>query len=181
MNLKEELLKYQPFNQQEETDLNTMLELLDSGKELYDRNNIAHFTASAWIVNKNRDKVLLAYHPIYHSWAWLGGHADNDTDLLRVCKKEIEEESGVTDLKMLYPTIYSIEILPVASHYRKGEYVPNHLHLNVTYLFEADSDDITVLREDAKWIKYSDIAEYSNETAFIDNIYNKLMAKLTNL
>ena len=29
-------------------------------------------TASAWVVNPGRTKVLMVYHNIYKSWSWLG-------------------------------------------------------------------------------------------------------------
>ena len=45
-------------------------------------------TASAWVVNKDRSKVLMVYHNIYNSWSWLGGHADGETDLLAVAIRE---------------------------------------------------------------------------------------------
>ena len=47
-------------------------------------NCLAHMTASAWVVNPGRTKVLMVYHNIYKSWSWLGGHANNEQDLLQV-------------------------------------------------------------------------------------------------
>lgn len=52
-------------------------------------------TASAWVVNKDRSKVLMIYHNIYNSWSWLGGHADGETDLLAVAIREVREEAGI--------------------------------------------------------------------------------------
>ncbi len=46
-------------------------------------------TASAWVVNRDRTKVLLAYHNIYNSWAWLGGHTDGERNLLSVAVREV--------------------------------------------------------------------------------------------
>lgn len=50
---------------------------------------------SARVVNRERDKVLMLYHNIYHSWSWLGGHADGETDLLSVALREVKEEAGI--------------------------------------------------------------------------------------
>ena len=100
-------------------------------------------TASAWVVNKDRSKILLAYHNIYDSWAWLGGHADGEKDLLKVALKEVAEESGVKNIKPVSEDILSVEILTVDGHEKKGVYVPSHLHLNVTYLIEADDTEQT--------------------------------------
>ena len=38
-------------------------------------------------------KILMAYHKIYNSWAWVGGHSDGDSDLLYVAMKEAKEEA----------------------------------------------------------------------------------------
>ena len=72
--------------------------------------------------------------------AWMGGHADGDVDFLNVAKKELAEESGVTDAKLLSDNIFSLEVLTVLGHVKKGSFVSPHLHLNVTYVFEASMD-----------------------------------------
>ena len=62
MSLKEDLLAYQPFNEQEEKDREVMLALLDTQPDIFERKNrVAHFTASAWLVNQAHDKVLMIY------------------------------------------------------------------------------------------------------------------------
>ena len=68
----------------------------------------------------------MAYHNIYRSWAWLGGHADGDEDVRRVIKKEIQEESGLTEVKFLSDELFSLEILTVDGHEKRGEYVSSH-------------------------------------------------------
>ena len=45
--------------------------------------------------------MLLIYHNIYRSWAWTGGHADGETDLRAVARREAMEESGVSGLRDL--------------------------------------------------------------------------------
>ena len=89
----EELLRqlraFRPGNEQEERDRAELLRRLESGEALLTRDNAsAHLTASAWVVNPGRDRVLMAYHNLYGSWAWLGGHADGDSDLRAVALRE---------------------------------------------------------------------------------------------
>ena len=116
-----------------------LLRRLRSGEALYTRDNAAgHLTASAWVVSPDRTQVLMAYHNLYDSWSWLGGHADGDRDLLAVSMREVREESGLTAVRPVSPHIYSLEILTVDGHEKRGAYVSSHLHLNVTYLLEAD-------------------------------------------
>ena len=127
-----------PYNEQEEADRRQMLADVDGFSDLLTRENAtAHFTASCWIVNPDRTKVLMAYHNLYQSWAWLGGHADGESDLLSVALREANEESGVLAVPVS-PEIFSLEILHVAPHVKRGKFVCAHLHLNATYLLEAD-------------------------------------------
>ena len=96
MDLLRELAVYRPWNEQEERDCAELLRRLHSGEELYSRDNAAaHLTVSAWVVSPDRSQVLMAYHKLYDSWAWLGGHADGDRDLLAVALREVREETGV--------------------------------------------------------------------------------------
>ena len=83
MELREKIEKYQPYNEQEEKDKQTMLKYIDTFDDVLTRNNeFGHFTASSWVVNKEKTKVLMIYHNIYKSWAWTGGHADGESNLL---------------------------------------------------------------------------------------------------
>ena len=85
MELLEQITAYRPWNEQEEQDRKELLRRLRSGERRYSRRNCAaHLTASAWVVSPDRRQVLMAYHDLYDSWAWLGGHADGDHDLLAV-------------------------------------------------------------------------------------------------
>ena len=135
--LKQQIESYFPFNEQEAADKQQFLEWLNSGKNLFLRENkTAHITVSAWIVNPDRKKVLMAYHNLYGSWAWLGGHADGNEDLKNVILKEISEESGLSRVRFLSDEIFSIEVLAVNGHEKKGNYLSSHLHLNVTFLLD---------------------------------------------
>ena len=149
MTLEEELEHYRPWNEQEARDRAEILRRLRSGEELYSRDNAsAHLTASAWVVSPDRRQVLMAYHNIYKSWSWLGGHADGQRDLLAVSLREVREESGLTGLRPVSPAIYSVEILTVDGHEKRGVYVSSHLHLNVTYLLEAAPADPIRIKPD---------------------------------
>ena len=181
--LKKQIEEYEPFNEQEEKDKEEILRQICASKSILTRENKnAHFTVSAWIVNKDRRKVLMAYHNIYQSWAWLGGHADGNADLKHVILKEIEEESGLTDVRFVSEDIFSLEILTVAGHEKKGEYVSSHLHLNVTYLLEADMETPIRIKEDENsqigWISVDEISKKSTEKWFVDRIYSKLCKKV---
>ena len=186
MNILSEIEQYTPYNVQEEKDKKIILDFLNKYDDAFYRTNLlAHMTASAWVTNKNRDKILMAYHKIYDSWSWLGGHCDGNEDCLKVAIKEVKEETGVSHIKVLDENIFSLEVLAVESHYKNGEYVPTHLHLNVTYLLEADENDPLFIKADENsgvaWFEIDEAVKQSNEKWFRDNIYSKLNNKLRSL
>ena len=183
MDLMQELAAYRPWNEQEERDRAELLRRLGSGEELYSRDNAsAHLTASAWVVSPDRAQVLLAYHNLYDSWAWLGGHADGERDLLKTAMREVMEESGLTEVKPVSEEIYSVEILTVNGHEKHGSYVSSHLHLNVTYLLEADPALLVHNKPDENsrvaWFSLEEAVKRSSEPWIRERIYKKLNEKL---
>ena len=183
LRLIEEIEKYEPFNEMEERDKELILRALRREENVFSReNSLCHMTASAWISSPDRTKVLMAYHNIYDSWSWLGGHADGDTDLLRVALKEAEEESGLSKVKPLMQDIFSLEVLTVDGHVKNGSYVSSHLHLNITYLLSADDREQPVRKPDENkavaWFKREIAVEQSSEPWFRERIYSKLNRKL---
>ena len=145
-------------------------------------NTFAHFTASSWVVSPDRQQVLLIYHNIYRSWAWMGGHADGDRDLLAVALRETREESGLENLRLLYNGIFSLETLTVDGHVKRGTYVSSHLHLNVTYLLEADPGEPLRMKPDENsgvaWFPVSQVAERVTEPWMNRWVYQKLMERV---
>jgi len=183
--LYNEIKSYVPYDEKEALDKEVMLEFIKNNEDVLTRNNkIAHFTTSAWIVNKEKTKVLMIYHNIYNSWAWVGGHSDGDDDLLCVIKKEIEEETGLINLKQLTNRIYGINIVTVDSHIKRGKVVNSHLHFDVEYLFEADDTEKVRIKEDensgVKWVDIDKVLGYTREEK-MKPIYRKLIDKLNNL
>ncbi len=180
--LAQQIEKYIPFNRQEEKDRQLILSLINQPDIFTRQNTAAHMTASAWVVNKDFTKVLMAYHNIYNSWSWLGGHADGEEDLLAVALREVQEESGVKNVRPVTDEIFSLESLTVDGHIKRGEYVSSHLHLNVTYLLMADEDDSLRISEgensDVAWFPLDIAVEKSSEPWFRQNIYSKLNARL---
>ncbi len=180
--LYRQIFDYLPANEQEETDRKTLLAFLKSGSDISTRENlVAHLTASAWVVSPDRKNVLMAYHKLYHSWAWLGGHADGNWDLSAVAEKEAKEESGIEKLRPVSENPISLEILTVNGHEKRGAYVPCHLHLNLTYLFEAEQNQCLRIKADENsgvdWIDMDSLAAKCSEPWFVERIYSKLVKK----
>ena len=180
--LRQEIEEYKTYNEQEEQDKKVMLKYIDSFDDVLTRNNeFGHFTASAWVVNKAKTKVLMIYHNIYKSWAWTGGHSDGKSDLLNVAIREVKEETGIKTVEPIVDNIFSLEIICVNGHVKRGKYVSSHVHLNLTYLLEADEDEELKIKEDensgVKWIDIDKAIEMSTE-AWMREIYKKIIDKM---
>ncbi|MDD5804395.1 NUDIX hydrolase [Blautia sp. HCP3S3_H10_1] len=174
---------YIPFNEQEEKDKVLIAEWIRNNENAFSRENpIAHLTASAWVVNQDRSKVLMVYHNIYNSWSWLGGHADGETDLLSVAIREVKEEAGISNVHPVSEEIFSLESLTVDGHVKKDRYVSSHLHLNITYLLEADSREAVSIKADENsgvaWFSMEEALKKSTEPWFVQNVYAKLIQKM---
>lgn len=183
MMLKEKIESYIPFDEQEQKDKEQYLEFIDKFDDVLTRDNIfGHFSASAFVVNKERNKMLVVYHIINDGWIYPGGHVDGEEDFLSVAVREVEEETGLK-AKVLDKNIYSIQCAPVKGHIKRGKYVSAHLHLDVLYLMEADDNIPLVYRDDeSKGVKWVSFDEATDETMcdFIRPIHKKLINKLTN-
>lgn len=183
LEIEKEIAAYQPVNEQEAADQAQMLRLMRREKDIFCRENrTAHFTASAWVVNPERNRALMVYHNIYDSWSWTGGHADGDTDLRRVALREVREETGLEEARLAMPDIFSLEILTVDGHEKRGIYVPSHLHLNVTYLVEADDRQALQSKPDENkavaWFTLPQSENMPTEKWMVARVYRKLNEKL---
>ena len=76
--------------------------------------------------------------------------------------------------------IFSLEILTVDGHEKHGRYVSSHLHLNVTYLLEADDKSPIRCKPDensaVRWLSAQDVLPSVSEPA-MRPVYQKLMEK----
>ena len=182
-NLKDSIEKFIPYNEQEEVDRKIMLDYINDFENVLTRQNeYGHFTSSAFVINKERTKILMIYHKIYNSWAWVGGHADGDSDLLFVAMKEAKEETGIKNVAPISNDIYSLEIINVNGHEKRGKYVGSHVHLNVTYLLEADENEKIHIKEDensgVKWVPINEILNVTSEVWVRDRVYAKIIDKM---
>lgn len=182
MTLYNAIEHYRTINEQEKCDKRVILDFMTKNSDYLDRTNqVAHFTTSIWTVNKEHTKTLMVYHNIYNSWSWIGGHADGEENLSKVAMRELQEETGVKNAKLVNDDIFSLEILMVDGHMKKGVYVPSHLHLNITYLAEADEKEILLVNEDenqaVRWWTFEEALKVSTEPWMVERVYKKLIEK----
>lgn len=181
--LKENLEEFEPYNEQEEVDKKIILDYINNFDDTLTRQNkYGHFTSSAFVLNKERTKILMVYHKIYNSWAWPGGHSDGDSNLLNVAMKEAKEETGIKNVIPIFKNIYSIEIISVNGHEKREKYISSHVHLNVTYLLEADENEKIHIKEDensgVKWVPIDNVLDLTSETWVRDRVYAKIIEKM---
>lgn len=176
----DEIVRFSPRDGREERERAMILDLIarDGDAILSRENDFAHMTASSIIVSRDRKHTLMAFHRIYNSWAWTGGHADGESDFEAIARREAQEETGITDLVRLGNGPASVEILPVWAHMKRGKHVGSHLHLNVSYLFEADENLPLRIAQDENsavgWIEIDKLAEKVSEPPMIP-IYERLL------
>ena len=178
----EEIVRFSPKDGREGRERAMMLDLIAQyGDGILSReNDFAHMTASSIIVSRDRKRTLMAFHKIYNSWAWTGGHADGESDFEAIARREAQEETGIVNLVRLGNGPASVEILPVWAHVKRGRHVGSHLHLNVSYLFEADESLPLRIAQDENsavgWIEVDKLREKVSEPPMIP-IYERLLER----
>lgn len=183
MDFISDLMRFEPLNDQEINDRKVMMHEIEKNPAgiLFRDNLLAHMTGSSIIVNKERTKTLMAYHNIYQSWAWTGGHADGECDLMRLAAKEAREETGIFTLTPISDAPVSCEILHVLPHIKKGKYVGLHLHFNLTYAFIGDEKEQLRVKEDENarvgWLPIDSLEKYVSEP-FMIPIYRKILERI---
>lgn len=124
-----------------------------------------HFTASAWLVAQDLQRVLLTHHRKLDRWLQLGGHADGDSDLARVALREAEEESGLTDLDV------ESEIFDLDRHWIPERVdVPGHWHYDVRFVVHARGSEDFVVSEESHALAWRYIAEIAADLGEDDSL-----------
>lgn len=133
-----------------------------------------HPTASAFVINPERNKILMIYHRKYDSWGWMGGHVMKDESILDASIRELEEESGLSRKSPYSSHPISVEKLWAFDHY----------HYNVTFLFVVDEDEDLILNEretkGIRWIKIEEMDQIVSEQHMLV-IYHKILERISKL
>jgi len=122
-----------------------------------------HITGSAWVVNPARDKVLLMHHRKHNQWFQFGGHADGDSDIVRVALRETHEETGLPldVIRLVDGSIFDVDIHTIPAS-DKG---PEHMHFDIRFLVQID-DSLEVPGNDESheilWVPLEDVTRFNN-------------------
>jgi 8-oxo-dGTP pyrophosphatase MutT (NUDIX family) len=134
------------------------IELL-ADPEAFSRERVnGHFTASAWLVAGDGERVLLTHHRKLQRWLQLGGHADGEADLAAVALREAEEESGLVGLA-LAGGIFDLDRHWIPPHHA----VSGHWHFDVRYVVRAGASETFVLNQESLALAWVEIAALVND------------------
>ncbi len=178
----EKIERFRPFCEQEERDKEYFLKFIDSFNDVLTRENIfGHLCASAWVLNKDRNKILLVYHNIMGGYIFPGGHLDGETDCLAVAMREVEEETGIKT-KPINDDIFSIWVGPIKGHVKRGKYVSAHSHLDIDFLLEADENQPLKVKPDENqnviWANIDEIGKSIKLVDFFEPIFENFKKKI---
>ncbi|MDP6339406.1 MAG: NUDIX hydrolase [Candidatus Marinimicrobia bacterium] len=157
----------------EKTTAQKMIQFLNEDSNCFERHNwYGHFTGSAWVVDKPRERVLMTHHRQLDIWLQLGGHADGCSNLFEVAHMEAIEESGLSQFKALSEEIFDVDIHNIPAH--KND--PPHIHFDVRFILEAhrQEEDVIVSDEsrDVAWVHIDKVLNKNPEKS-IARMLNK--------
>ncbi len=150
-NIKVLLDNYHPIFEEEKLYKKKMIDFSDKYSDCFDRScSVGHFTGSAWLLNKDKTKVLLLHHAKLDRWFQLGGHCDGNPNLLDVSVKECKEESGIQQIIPIQESIFDIDIHKIPKY--KNE--PEHIHYDIRFLLKVNSDEKVIKNRESKELKW---------------------------
>ncbi|MBL7789303.1 MAG: NUDIX hydrolase [Chitinophagales bacterium] len=147
-----------------------VLEFLEKYDNFWQRDNsYGHITSSAWVVNEARDTVLMTHHKKLNIWIQLGGHIEaRDKSIYDACERELKEESGLSEFKLISEEIFDIDVHKFP---QSANGFPEHFHLDIRLLFEANSAEIInfdILESNkVVWLPINEIEKYQNAESVI--------------
>jgi 8-oxo-dGTP pyrophosphatase MutT (NUDIX family) len=161
------LASYRPFDEHESRMLEILRRFVVEHADCFERSlSLGHITGSAWIVDLQREQVLLTHHHRLDKWLQLGGHADGDPDILRVALREAREESGVEALRSVSKAIFDVDVHEIPA--RGAE--PAHYHYDVRFLLEADRNLPLCITSESKalaWVRLSEVDRLTKERSVL--------------
>ena len=114
-----------------------------------------HITGSAWITSPDEQRVVLIHHRKLDRWFQPGGHADGDPDVAAVALREAREETGLTDLTLVSPAIFDVDVHVIPT---RGD-VEAHLHYDIRFRLKSDEKIITGENREVTAIRWLKLAE----------------------
>ena len=158
-NLIAQLKSYPALDAVEKNHVERTIKLIETVDQCFYRTccNPGHLTGSVLLISADAREVLMNHHKSLKKWLCFGGHADGETDLLKVARRELIEESGLEAIEPVSEAILDVDIHPIPANSSKNE--PFHEHFDVCYLFRClDDAKFTVSDEsiEMKWCSFEE-------------------------
>jgi 8-oxo-dGTP pyrophosphatase MutT (NUDIX family) len=145
----------------DEENFRSLQDFVDSSAAPYGRDAATgHVTATAFVVDRTRNKTLLVRHRKLGRWLPPGGHCDGDSDVRRVALREAREETGLKSLHLIDRRVFDIDIHAIPASVRE----PEHKHFDVRFLFEADQEEPLAISAESDglcWIPLHTLTSYT--------------------
>ena len=165
--LIQQLQAHKAFDEREQAMAVALLQFVQTYENCAARElQIGHLTGSAWILDQDLTHTLLTHHRKLNLWVQLGGHVENDADMLSAAWREASEESGLQNFRLLVPDIFDIDIHTIPA--RNNE--PEHFHYDIRYAFQADRQaPLTVSSESRElaWVALDKIEALTTEESIL--------------
>lgn len=164
--------KYLYLFSEEKEKYKEFTEYLKNNNDITDWNNFnGHVVVGGFIYAKKEKKFLVIYHNDLKMYLYPGGHIDNtDSNPLEAVKREIKEETGITNINeivlsdnKLVPIDINIHMIP----YNERLDLKEHYHYEFRYLFTIDSiQEVTLDTTESSSFKWIDINELKDDKNF---------------
>lgn len=150
------LAAHVPFDDAEKVDLARIGSFVTDNEDFWQRSNRSgHVTASAWVLGNDYRHTLLTHHRKLERWLQLGGHIEDDADLLAAALREAREESGLTEIRPLSSRIFDIDVHLIPA---RGD-EPAHYHYDVRFALLADHRAPLVVSSESKALRWMPIEQ----------------------
>jgi len=137
------------------------------GKSAFERAPVpGHITGSGFVVSPDRRQTLLMHHRKLGKWLMPGGHCDGEADARAVALREIGEETGLTEYRLIQGDIFDVDVHEIPA---RGD-IPAHLHFDIRYLIEADPDMPVPGNHESlalQWVPMTRLADFTREPAML--------------
>lgn len=128
-----------------------------------------HFTASGFVLSPDTTALLLIHHAKLDRWLQPGGHFEpSDESVADAARREITEETGLSDLRETGAGIVRVDAHPIPA--RGAE--PAHTHIDLGVGFIAESDEVAAVEEvlDARWVPFDRLSEFDVDDAVLRGV-----------
>jgi 8-oxo-dGTP pyrophosphatase MutT (NUDIX family) len=158
---------YTPQKGEEENMYFDTLEFVRGNADCFERTLLeGHVTASGWVISEVGSEVLLLHHQKLDKWFQPGGHCDGDPNVEDVARKEVWEETGIRNLKLLKTGIYDVDVHLIPAS--KG--IPAHYHYDIRFAFQMEQQQHIVVNSesrDVQWVPLSEVRRLNDSESIM--------------